>query len=204
MALMWLMHRARLRLLRGQPGADDLVAQAVGYLARPYLAPQQRLPLRELRVTAALVADDPADAVARAASALGDPALTTEPRYAWPLLTVAARSASIAAESAVPAAAVGALREWGSGGLAGSVPARYSAPRELAHAAQVWAELRAVHRLTTLHWQEGEWRPWRMDGQPLPAGRVWQRDRLGRGGRRRGGAWTRRARRSSRRALNRR
>jgi DNA-binding CsgD family transcriptional regulator len=119
------------------------------------------LPLRELRVTEAIVADDPADAVARAASALSDPALTTEPRYAWPLLTMAARSASIAAESAVPAAAVGALREWVRG-LAGSVPARH--PAELAHAAQVWAELAPSSSAYPL-WREAV-STWRLDGQP--------------------------------------
>ncbi|WP_344078251.1 helix-turn-helix transcriptional regulator [Luedemannella helvata] len=161
--LLWLMQRARLRLARGHASADDLVARAVAFLSLPYLGPQQRLPLRELRVAAALSANDAAEAVARAASGLGDPALASEPRYAWPLLAVAARAASVAADGAVPAAAVGALREWVRG-LASSVPANH--PAELAYAAQVAAELAAPEE-ANLAWRRAV-AAWRHDGQPYP------------------------------------
>ncbi|MFC7479712.1 tetratricopeptide repeat protein [Luedemannella flava] len=41
--LLWLMQRARLRLVRGHASAGDLVARAVAFLSLPYLSPQQRL-----------------------------------------------------------------------------------------------------------------------------------------------------------------
>ncbi|MFD0823986.1 LuxR family transcriptional regulator, partial [Micromonospora zhanjiangensis] len=54
LGLHWLELRARLWLARGDARAEELFARAVGFLGRPFLDAQQRLPLRELRICGAL------------------------------------------------------------------------------------------------------------------------------------------------------
>ncbi|WP_373315554.1 helix-turn-helix transcriptional regulator [Actinoplanes campanulatus] len=92
LAVPWLRLRARLRLARGHDGAEALVAQAAAYLAKPFLNPDLRLGLLELRIHAALAAGDPATARAAARVALRDRHFHHLPRYSWPLLAAAARA----------------------------------------------------------------------------------------------------------------
>ncbi|WP_245736672.1 helix-turn-helix transcriptional regulator [Micromonospora pattaloongensis] len=134
LAVPWLEIRARLRLARGHAGAVGAVARVLGYLGKPYLSPQQRIPLYELRITAALAADDHAEAVAAATTALDDPVLPREPRYTWPLLVAAARAAVSADASAPDAVLAARIRE-----IVDAVPARH--PAERAAAAEVTATL---------------------------------------------------------------
>ncbi|WP_308042600.1 AAA family ATPase [Micromonospora sp. PLK6-60] len=157
--LHWLQLRAGLRLARAHPAADDLVGRALGFLARPYLWPNHRLPLHELRIEAALAADDRAEAVRAAHDALADERLPDLPREGWPLLTAAARTA---ARYAVPE--LGAM----VGALAAGLPARY--PAERAHAATV-AALRAAGPAALPAWRAAV-EAWRTDGQPYPLGRA--------------------------------
>ena len=129
-------YRAALRQLmagvaigRGDPaGAEEAVTAARAALdAGPfgrvgqYLIPQARVET-ELR----LAQGRPADALAVAADAVGRLNLTHEPRYAWPLLVVAARAAAAAAASgrgdAAPARAAGLLA--GARSLAAGLPAQ--------------------------------------------------------------------------------
>ncbi|MFC7546232.1 AAA family ATPase [Plantactinospora sp. GCM10030261] len=104
LGLHWLELRARLRLARGEDGADELVARALGFLGKPYLHPQQRLPLHELRIEAALCGGDLAGAVSAARAALTDPTLPSRPRYGWPLLAAAGAVAVRAGEPELIAA----------------------------------------------------------------------------------------------------
>jgi DNA-binding CsgD family transcriptional regulator/tetratricopeptide (TPR) repeat protein len=93
LALPGLRLRARLRLARGHDGAAPVVAQAVAFLAKPFLTHEARISLLELRIVAALTGGDPAAAAAFAADAtLHDGALTERPRYSWPVLAAAART----------------------------------------------------------------------------------------------------------------
>ncbi|WP_238487874.1 helix-turn-helix transcriptional regulator [Actinoplanes flavus] len=92
LAVPWLRLRARLRLARGHDGAEALVAQAAAYLAKPFLNPDLRLGLLELRIHAALAAGDPATARGAARLALRDRYFHHLPRYSWPLLAAAARA----------------------------------------------------------------------------------------------------------------
>ncbi|WP_442929922.1 helix-turn-helix transcriptional regulator [Micromonospora sp. WMMC241] len=128
--LHWLQLRAGLRLARAHPGAGELVGRALAFLARPYLWPNHRLPLHELRVEAALSADDKLEAARAARAALGDPHLADLPREGWPVLSASARAAVLAGDPAL-AAEVSAV--------AAVLPARH--PAERAHAAQVAALL---------------------------------------------------------------
>ncbi|MEU5944555.1 AAA family ATPase [Micromonospora sp. NPDC047465] len=157
--LHWLQLRAGLRLARGHPAADELVGRALGFLARPYLWPNHRLPLRELRIEAALAADDRAEAVRAAHAALADERLPQLPREGWPVLSAVARTAARAGDPEL-AAAVSAF--------AAGLPAR--CPAERAHAAQVGALLAAGDQALAA------WRAavaaWRSDGQPYPLGRA--------------------------------
>lgn len=152
-AIHWMTVRSRLRLARGHPEAHKFVARAVAYLARPYVEGQFRLPLRELRITAALA--DPPAAVAVASEALADPELASDPRYAWPLLAAAARATVVAGAAPVRER----VQE-----LAATVPVRY--PAERAFAAQVAAEFAEPVEAYPA-WQAAV-AAWRVDGQPYP------------------------------------
>ncbi|RQW99854.1 ATP-binding protein, partial [Micromonospora globispora] len=124
--LHWLQLRAGLRLARAHPAADELVGRALAFLARPYLWPNHRLPLHELRIEAALAADDKVEAVRAARTALADDRLPELPREGWPVLSAAARTAALVADADL-AAEVSTV--------AAVLPARY--PAERAHGAQV-------------------------------------------------------------------
>ncbi|MEU2611948.1 AAA family ATPase [Micromonospora sp. NPDC007271] len=128
--LHWLQLRAGLRLARAHPTADELVGRALAFLARPYLWPNHRLPLRELRIEAALAADDKVAALQAARAALADERLADLPREGWPVLTAAAGTAALVGDADLAGAVAG---------LAAALPARY--PAERAHAAQVTAIL---------------------------------------------------------------
>ncbi|GAA0809132.1 ATP-binding protein [Spirilliplanes yamanashiensis] len=148
LALPWLRLRARLRLERGAEGADALLARGAAFLARPYVRPEDWLTQTELQILAGRL---PAEA------ALANPAaLAVRPRYAWPLLAVAAAGA------ADPAT------RQALGAVAAATPHRY--PAEHAWAAQVAAALGDAG--------PDAWRAavaaWRADGQvhPLAAALV--------------------------------
>ncbi|MEU4776278.1 AAA family ATPase [Micromonospora sp. NPDC023644] len=157
--LHWLQLRAGLRLARAHPAAEELVDRALAFLARPYLWPNHRLPLRELRIEAALAADDPAGAVRAAHAALADERLPQLPREGWPVLSAVARTAARSGDAEL-AGAVSAH--------AAALPARH--PAERAHAAQVAALLAASGE------ELPAWRTavvaWRADGQPYPLARA--------------------------------
>ncbi|WP_233604534.1 AAA family ATPase [Micromonospora sp. HM5-17] len=152
----WLLLRAWLRLARGQAGAEDLVARALGFLRRPYFA--QDLPLYELRIEAALATGDTADAVA-AATALLDRPLSSHPRYGWPALLAATRVALTAGDARLRDR-IAAARE--------AIPARY--PAELACAAQVEAAL-APPAEALPRWRAAV-SAWRVAGQPYRLARA--------------------------------
>jgi DNA-binding CsgD family transcriptional regulator len=93
LALPWLRLRSMLRLARGHEGASALLARAVGLLGRPFLHSEERFCLHELRILQALAAGDSAAAAAAARAAAAEPGLAERPRYAWAMLTAAARAA---------------------------------------------------------------------------------------------------------------
>ncbi|SCG48343.1 Predicted ATPase [Micromonospora coxensis] len=157
--LHWLQLRAGLRLARAHPRADELVGRALGFLARPYLWPNHRLPLHELRIEAALAADDKVEAGRAARAALADDRLPHLPREGWPVLAAAARTAARTDDRDL-AASVAAL--------AADLPARH--PAERAHAAQVTALLAPAGRALPA-WQAAV-EAWRADGQPYALGRA--------------------------------
>ncbi|PGH42792.1 LuxR family transcriptional regulator [Micromonospora sp. WMMA1996] len=160
--LHWLQLRAGLRLARAHPAADELVGRALAFLGRPYLWPNHRLPLHELRVEAALAADDKVEAVRAACAALADAHLADRPREGWPVLHVAARAAVLAGDAAL-AGEVSAL--------AAVLPVRH--PAERAHRAQVAAILTGPGAGGEAL---GAWRSavaqWRETGQPYPLARA--------------------------------
>ncbi|KKK04591.1 LuxR family transcriptional regulator [Micromonospora sp. HK10] len=131
--LHWLQLRAGLRLARAHPAADELVGRALAFLARPYLWPNLRLPLRELRIEAALAAGDKVESGSAAWSALADERLFDLPREGWPLLSAAARAAALVGDAGLAAEVAR---------MAAALPARY--PAEKAHAAQVTAILAGI------------------------------------------------------------
>lgn len=182
LALLWLVHRARVRLARGHPGAGAAVSRAVGFLSLPFLRPSTRLPLLELRISAALAAGtvtaagmvtagtaaeaasiaraagtdtaaETATVVAVAADAVAEARRAQEPRYAWPVLAAAARAAVTADDLRLRELVLAAT---------GTLTARY--PAERAYAKQVAAEL-APPSFTA--WGEAV-EAWRADGQPYP------------------------------------
>ncbi|MCW3843609.1 AAA family ATPase, partial [Micromonospora yasonensis] len=157
--LHWLQLRAGLRLARAHPAADELVGRALAFLARPYLWPNHRLPLRELRIEAALAADDKVEAVRAARAALADERLTDLPREGWPLLTAAARTAALVGDAEL----AGEVST-----VAAALPARY--PAEQANAAQVAAIL-AGGDAALPAWRAAV-QAWRTAGQPYPLGRA--------------------------------
>jgi predicted ATPase/DNA-binding CsgD family transcriptional regulator len=151
LGLLWMLQRARVRLARGGP--DQAVAGALAFLSKPYLRPSVRMALQDLRVTAALAAGDLDTAVETSVAAVGQPGLAQDPRYAWPLLAAAARTAGASGDPRLPELVRAA---------AGTMPARYPAQR--AYAAQVAAELAADPYPA---WRDAV-AAWRADGQPYP------------------------------------
>jgi DNA-binding CsgD family transcriptional regulator len=154
LGLHWLQIRARLRLARGQAGADELVGRALSFSRRAYLDPQLRLPQHQLTVEAAVAAGDHAGAVRAATEALADPTLHDYPRYALPLLVEVARLAA-RGDGPPPDEVLAAVDR---------ITPRY--PAELACAAQVRAELAAPGD-SVAAWQRAV-TAWREDGQPYP------------------------------------
>jgi DNA-binding CsgD family transcriptional regulator len=160
--------RSQLRLARGDARAGELVGRTVGFLSAAYLAPQSRLTVHELRLTATLAAGDVVGALAAARIALDGPGLdasvlAAEPRYAWPLLATVARAAAAGSDEELAAR----VRT-----VAGQVPARY--PAEQAYAAEVAALLAgpdADPEQVCAAWQTAVL-AWRLDGQPYPLSRV--------------------------------
>ncbi|MFR9778230.1 helix-turn-helix transcriptional regulator [Micromonospora sp. MS34] len=160
--LHWLQLRAGLRLARRHPAPDELVGRALAFLARPYLWPNHRLPLRELRIEAALAVDDKLEAHRASRAALADERLLDLPREGWPVITAVARTAALTGDAEL-AGEVSAV--------AAALPARY--PAEQAHAAQVAAILAGVDRggAVLAAWQAAV-AAWRTAGQPYPLGRA--------------------------------
>ncbi|PWU55852.1 LuxR family transcriptional regulator [Micromonospora sp. S4605] len=157
--LHWLQLRAGQRLAQGHPGADEAVGRALSFLSRPYLHAHQRLPLLELRLAAALAADDRTEAWRAAEAALVDPDLPGCPRYAWPVLTALARAARQLDDGSLVARVAA---------LATSVPVRF--PAERAHAAEL-AAIVAAGDDPLAAWRTAV-SAWRADGQPWPLGRA--------------------------------
>ncbi|RKN56230.1 helix-turn-helix transcriptional regulator [Micromonospora costi] len=157
--LHWLQLRAGLRLARQDPAADETVGRALSFLTRPYLHPHQRLPVQELRLEAALAADDRVEARRAAEATLADDAVATCPRYGWPLLGVLARAARHLDDEGLTARVAA---------LAATVPVRF--PVERAYAAEVRATVAPTADPL------GDWRTavgaWREGGQPYPLGRA--------------------------------
>ncbi|GIE84764.1 regulatory protein, luxR family [Actinoplanes regularis] len=98
-AVPWLRLRARLRLFRGHPGAGHLITRLVSMLGKPYVPPEKKLWMLELRILAALSAHDGAAVLSAARAAVHEPVLLDRPRYAWQLLTAAARAATFHREA---------------------------------------------------------------------------------------------------------
>ncbi|KUL25078.1 LuxR family transcriptional regulator [Actinoplanes awajinensis subsp. mycoplanecinus] len=187
MALPWLRLRARLRLARGHPGAEPLLTRAVGLSGKPYVPGEKKLWMHELRIRAALAADDMAGALAAADAALHDAALLERPRYAWQVLAVAAHTVARSRDPARRPAtsAPGSVSAGEVEQVAGRVrwaadrlPRRY--PAELAGAAQVKAELASGTEPPVIAERPGGVEPagsaelwcaavaaWRVDGQPF-------------------------------------
>ncbi|MFE9204725.1 AAA family ATPase [Micromonospora sp. NPDC007230] len=164
--LHWLQLRAGLRLARAHPAADELVGRALAFLARPYLWPNHRLPLRELRIEAALAADDKTAALEASRAALADERLLDLPREGWPVLSAAARTAALAGDAELAGEVSTA---------AAALPVRY--PAERAHAAQVTAILAGAGApaggggVALAAWRAAV-AQWRAVGQPYPLGRA--------------------------------
>ncbi|MFG3686460.1 AAA family ATPase [Micromonospora sp. NPDC047740] len=165
--LHWLQLRAGLRLARAHPAADELVGRALAFLARPYLWPNHRLPLRELRIEAALAADDKTAALEASRAALADERLVDLPREGWPVLSAAARTAALAGDAEL----AGEVST-----VAAALPVRY--PAERAHAAQVTAILAGAGApavgggaVALAAWRAAV-AQWRAVGQPYPLGRA--------------------------------
>ncbi|WP_433529302.1 helix-turn-helix transcriptional regulator [Micromonospora sp. CA-263727] len=157
--LHWLQLRAGLRLAQGHPGADETVGRALGFLTKPYLHPHNRLPLSELRLAAALAADDRAEARRAAEASLTDPAVAVYPRYGWPVLAAQARVARYTGDEAIAAQVAG---------LAATVAVRF--PAERAYAAEVAATV-APGDGPLAAWRAAV-EAWRTAGQPGSLARV--------------------------------
>jgi DNA-binding CsgD family transcriptional regulator/tetratricopeptide (TPR) repeat protein len=137
LALPGLRLRACLRLARGHDGAAPLVAQAVTFLAKPFLTHEARISLLELRIVAALTAGDSLAAHFAAEAALHDTTLAERPRYSWPVLAAAARTLPPAARSAPSTeGAVSRITPPPGGGASGSAS---SSGGGVSHAAS-WSE----------------------------------------------------------------
>ncbi|HEX8630571.1 MAG TPA: LuxR C-terminal-related transcriptional regulator, partial [Catenuloplanes sp.] len=102
LALPGLSVRARLRLARGHPAAGQLLSRALSFLGKPYLRPEDRLPLLELQVLGALSGGDGAGALDAAVHAVHHPDLPAQLRYAWPLLSTAARVLAVTPPAVTP------------------------------------------------------------------------------------------------------
>ncbi|MDP9791813.1 DNA-binding CsgD family transcriptional regulator [Catenuloplanes nepalensis] len=108
----WSTLRAQLWLARGLPGVDDVVARALGFLGRPYLEEQLRLPLLELSITAPRVRGDADAALDAARRAAADPRLGDYPRYDWPLAVAIAATARDTADAGLAARLATAAAGW--------------------------------------------------------------------------------------------
>lgn len=171
LGLHWLEIRARLRLARGHDGADGLVGRALAFLNRPHLDPQQRLPLHDLRIEAALAGLDSAgsgtdagtdclaDAVGATRTALADADVVHHPRYGWPVVAVAARVAALTGDAALSAEVVV---------VADQLTAVF--PAERAYAAQLAATLAGPDEAVD-RWRAAV-EEWRCDGRPYPLARA--------------------------------
>nr|WP_309227311.1 AAA family ATPase [Micromonospora thermarum] len=185
----WLQLCAALRLAQGHPAADETIGRSLSFLTKPYLHPHQRLPLIELRLEAALAADDRPEARRAAEAALADSSIADHPRYGRPVLTALARAARHVGDDDLAAR---------TAALAATVPVRF--PAERAHAAQVAATLSASIPTAGVDGPgDGDTRPvivpaaraaveaggadaltrwraavaaWRADGQPYPLARA--------------------------------
>ncbi|MGC5018249.1 helix-turn-helix transcriptional regulator [Micromonospora sp. DT47] len=157
--LHWLQLRAGLRLARAHPGTEEALGRALAFLAKPYLHPHQRLPLRELEVEAALAADDRPEALRAAAAAVMEGRLADHPRYAWPLLAAVARVLRATGEQDLAVRLAAA---------ASGLPTRF--PAERAYAAEVAATL-AGRDAELPAWRTAV-QAWRVDGQPYALGRA--------------------------------
>ncbi|WP_341717014.1 AAA family ATPase [Micromonospora sp. FIMYZ51] len=157
--LHWLQLRAGLRLAQGHPGADETVGRALAFLNKPYLHPHNRLPLVELRLAAALAADDREEALRAVTASLADSAIVAYPRYGWPVVAAQAQVVRQFADDQLTAAVAA---------LAGSVPVRF--PAERAYAAEVTATVAAGDDPLAA------WRvavaAWRTAGQPAGLART--------------------------------
>ncbi|QGN50734.1 AAA family ATPase [Micromonospora sp. WMMC415] len=175
----WLQLCAALRLAQGHPAVDETIGRSLSFLTKPYLHPHQRLPLIELRLEAALAADDRPEARRAAAAALADSSVADHPRYGWPVLTALARAARHVGDDDLAAR---------TADLAAAVPVRF--PAERAYAAQVAATVGGsvpaggpvavpAARASVEAGDTGaltRWRAavaaWRADGQPYPLARA--------------------------------
>nr|MDT0658919.1 AAA family ATPase [Micromonospora sp. DSM 115978] len=195
LGLHWLQIRAALRLARGHPGATELVGRALGFLSRPYLDGQLRVPLHEIRIEAALAGGDAAAAAAAAHDALEAragalPATGAAPAAVAYAVAGTAAVDGVRAAPGTPAdgldehprygwpllaaaaraaivAADGPLRDRVRS-VAATLPARR--PAELAHARVVEALL-ADPVDAPPRWQAAV-TAWRTDGQPYPLARA--------------------------------
>lgn len=154
-AVHWVTLRARLWLARGHPQAGALVARAVGYLGRLHLQHQLTLPLRQLRIEAAVAAGDPQETAAAVRAALTDPGLVTNPRYGWAVL--AAVATALPGESDHSAVLA----------LAARLPVRYPAERAAAALTAAALTVGPAAREGWIHTVAA----WRADGRPYELAR---------------------------------
>jgi DNA-binding CsgD family transcriptional regulator len=150
LALPWLRLRGWLRLVRGQDGAEPLLARASTWLAKPYVQPETKLYLLDLRILLALDAGDPIAAAEIARAAVAEPCVFERPRYGWSMLASAARAATAAPGAEDLARAVAEV--------VGRLTPRY--PAEIAYAAEVAAVLSGCVQ----RWQAAV-EAWRADGR---------------------------------------
>jgi DNA-binding CsgD family transcriptional regulator len=161
LGLLGLAHRASLQLARGEPTAAESADRALAHLSRPFLSNQQRLPLLELRIEAALAAGDVPAAAQAAATALDEPTLDRAPRYAWPLLAATARA--LTATTPAPTDLLTRLHQ-----RTATIPVRY--PHEHANAADVTAELATSDDVVEA--RRAAVVAWRADGHPYGLARA--------------------------------
>ncbi|WP_161962251.1 helix-turn-helix transcriptional regulator [Nocardioides speluncae] len=137
-----LVFRGRIAIDRGEVEAAIRVAdelrQLIGETPSPFV-----LPLAELDIELALAAGDPAGASAALTDAVGDRLVMASPRYAWPLLCIAARAAVDAGDTA-------ALDRLGS--IAGD--AERPGPVAAAYAASFAAEVSRAAGANPALWDE--------------------------------------------------
>ncbi|MEV6301094.1 AAA family ATPase [Actinoplanes sp. NPDC051861] len=158
LAVPWLRLRARIRLARGHEGADALVGRATGFLSKPFLNPETRVSLLELRILACRAGGDLVGAVAAARAGVRDAGVVHRPRYGWAVLAAAAR---VVADLGVEPSArelESSIRE-----VAAVLPQRYPAERACA------AEVAALLDGGVPRWRAAV-AAWREDGQAYQLG----------------------------------